>query len=155
MKNKLIKRDRNFLKLLICLFGFNIVLMAEFTRSVEGIVTDKDTGLQWQDDYSDNNDSVKKLAWEEAIDYCETLTLGEYNNWRLPNIRELNSLTDLNHHSPAVDPIFHYTVLDTTYWSATTYTSYPYNAWLINFDDGSRNNLRKTISYYIRCVRSQ
>ncbi len=33
-------------------------------------------------------------TWEEALAYCEGLTLGDHSDWRLPTIKELNSIVD-------------------------------------------------------------
>jgi hypothetical protein len=63
------------------------VAVADMSRSGE-IVTDSKTKLMWQD----NADaSTVTRNWQGAIDYCESLNFGGYNDWRLPNIRELQS----------------------------------------------------------------
>lgn len=56
-----------------------------------GTVTDAYTGLIWE-----QNSSEKALTWEEALAYCENLSLAGNTDWRLPNINELNSLVDYN-----------------------------------------------------------
>jgi len=55
------------------------------------IVTDNKTKLQWQDDKNTASDDIV-LKWGKAVSYCETLTLGGYSDWRLPNIDELSNL---------------------------------------------------------------
>ena len=47
-------------------------------------VTDLRTGLMWPKDEND-----EKLDWQGAIHYCETSDLAGYDDWRLPNIKEL------------------------------------------------------------------
>ena len=54
----------------------------------DGTITDTTTGLMWQQSTQEDMD------WESVISYCESLTLGGYNDWRLPNINELKSLVD-------------------------------------------------------------
>ena len=123
-----------------------------FSRSDEGIVTDHKTGLQWQDDYNNNNEEIKTAKWIDAIDYCKNLMLGSSNDWRLPNIRELLSIVDHSRYDPAIDPIFQYTVSD-YYWSSTTYVGYTGAAWDVWFYYGYSNGWNKDDNHYVRCVR--
>lgn len=53
-----------------------------------GTWTDPATGLTWQSP----PDETVELLQQEAIDYCDALTLAGHGNWRLPTIGELRSL---------------------------------------------------------------
>jgi len=127
------------------------VMLADFSRSSEGIVTDNITTLQWQDDYSDNGGSVKIVVWEAAIDYCEALTLGGYDDWRLPNINELKSIIDRSRFNPAIVSVFEYT--SNKYWSSTTSKDNDRDAWNVYFSYGTDSWDHKDNSGYVRCVR--
>ncbi|WP_421900741.1 DUF1566 domain-containing protein [Maridesulfovibrio sp.] len=91
----------------------------------DGTIEDKATGLIWQ-----QSDSIKKLNWEEALSYCEKLTHAGRNDWRLPNVKELQSIVDYSR-SPktsgtaAIDPIFKITDKESYYWSSTTHMDGP------------------------------
>jgi hypothetical protein len=61
------------------------------------IVTDNDTSLIWED-----GSTIAKKNWSEAISYCESLELGGYDDWRLPNKNELLSIVDYSKISPAI-----------------------------------------------------
>ncbi len=139
-------------KILLGMVALSIVLMADLSRSDAGVVTDSITGLQWQDDYSDNGGNIKEAKWQDAIDYCEALTLDGHEDWRLPNIRELNSIADLSRVGPAIDPVFQHTATD-RYWSSSTHEDLHYYAWYVYFYDGYRYYYSKDYSYYVRCVR--
>ena len=54
----------------------------------DGTVTDLDTGLMWQ--------QVPSAAthWSAALTNAEIFSLGGHTDWRLPNIKELQTLTD-------------------------------------------------------------
>jgi len=134
-------------KFIMILVGVSISLFADFTRddSVQ-IVTDDKTGLQWQDN------EVKEMNWQDAIEYCEKLELGGYADWRLPNINELGSIADDTKSNPSIDSVFRSTKSD-IYWSSTTYVYSSQNAWIIRFTKGSYNGAGKMDHYYVRCVR--
>lgn len=139
-------------KILLITIGLSILLSADFTRS-NGIVTDNKTGLQWQDDYSDNGSNIKQATWKGAIDYCENLSLGGYNDWRLPNINELRSIADRSRTNPAIDPTFQHTTTSGYYWSSTAHVGYTGYAWGVNFWGGFSHYNFKSSTFYVRCVR--
>lgn len=77
-----------------------------FVDNGDGTITDLATGLMWQqaDDGSTRN-------WEDALRYCQDLSLSGYSDWRLPNAKELHSIVDYTRcpdatDSPAIDPLF-------------------------------------------------
>jgi hypothetical protein len=62
------------------------------------IVVDNNTCLMWQRETDDAGRS-----WSEAIRYCRDLTLGGYDDWRLPTRIELTSLQEPDRGPPAID----------------------------------------------------
>ncbi len=142
-------------KILLITIGLSALLLADFTRSSSGIVTDNKTGLQWQDDYSDNGGNIKQATWRDAIDYCENLSLGGYTDWRLPNINELRSIVDRSYNEPAISPAFQYTTSLASFacWSSTTSQHYTNYAWLVSFLTGGSDYHGKSTVEYARCVR--
>ena len=134
------------------MIGLSTFLSADFTRDANGIVSDSTTRLAWQDDYADNGDAVKHSNWADALSYCEALTLGGNDDWRLPNFNELYSIGDRSTFNPAIDSTFT-NVITNGYWSATTYASLTRHAWVVGFNYGVAYNRDKSHSYYVRCVR--
>lgn len=118
-----------------------------------GVVTDNATGLQWQDDYSDNGGNVKDANWTDVQTYCQNLLLDGKTDWRLPSVEELVSITDKSRAGPSIDPAFQNVALD-GYWSSTTNASGLGDAWIVYFDGGNTAWTNKTSRYYVRCVRS-
>ncbi|ONI47778.1 hypothetical protein AN643_03975 [Candidatus Epulonipiscioides saccharophilum] len=57
-----------------------------YTYNGDGTVTDNNTGLIWQ------QKMAPKMTYKEAEKYARKLTLGGYNDWRIPTIKELYSL---------------------------------------------------------------
>ncbi len=106
----------------------------DFTDNGDGTITDKATGLMWT-----KYDSGYGMTWEEALEWVQQKNkenyLG-YNDWRLPNAKELQSIVDYTRspdttNSPAIDPIFECTQITNEagepdypyYWTSTTHAS--------------------------------
>ncbi|MEA2028484.1 MAG: DUF1566 domain-containing protein, partial [Campylobacterota bacterium] len=126
------------------------------------IVTHAKSALQWQDElYSSDEQSAyttgssigKVESFEEAINYCETLSLDGYSDWRLPNFNELYLLVDRSKNSPAINDAFA-NKPQGHYWSSTTVSWEVNNAWVINFQYGNPETKDKTQVAYVRCVRN-
>lgn len=113
------------------------------------IVIDSSTGLMWQDNVDAKN--ITK-TWQAAIDYCEALGLGGYNDWRLPNKNELLSIADYNRYSPALNATF-VNFTSNYYWTSTTSAASTAYAWIVPADDGNTNGHHKSHDRYVRCVR--
>ena len=122
-----------------------------FTVSPDGLtVTDNVTGLVWQRE-DDNTPRTR----DNAISYCEGLTLGGHTDWRLPNEYELQSIVDYGRYNPPIDTgVFPGTNTD-WYWSSSTYAGNTYYAWYVTFDDGIVYGYSKTDTGYVRCVRGE
>jgi len=147
-------------KTLITLIALATLANADFTRSGD-IVTDNQTHLQWQDEpytaeeataYSNDTENGKVLYWTSAIAYCEDLSYGGNDDWRLPNFNELYSIADRSRYNLAIDSIF-VNVVSSGYWSATTDASYTSNAWVVVFNNGNDDVRDKSDNRYVRCVR--
>lgn len=91
-------------------------------------VTDRATGLMWQQSTESTG-----LNWKDSLQYAEDLILGGYDDWRLPNAKELQSLVDYTRspqttNSPAIDSIFNISKISTPggsnypfLWTGTTH----------------------------------
>ena len=94
-------------------------------------VSDNMTGLMWQQ----SDDNVQR-TWEAAITYCEGLTLQGYTDWRLSNIKEIQTIVDYSLYNPAVNTAFFPGTNSVAYWSSTTDDAFPDSAWSLDFSDG-------------------
>jgi hypothetical protein len=128
--------------------------VAALTDNGNGTVSDSRTGLVWQ------QGEPGYMTWGSALDYCEALSLGGHTDWRLPNIKELESLTDDTRYHPAIDTALFPLPHDASgnyraspYWSSTTYAYYPDGAWGVDFYDGNVYDHTKPYAFSVRCVR--
>lgn len=110
-----------------------------------GVYLDPETKLMWT--IADNR---KKINWHNANEYAKQLRLGEYSDWRLPTIDELEKLYDPKEESNIRKP-FHLT--DNWVWSSTKQGSA--SAWGFDFVHGRRRRLPVVFSFNYRalCVR--
>lgn len=125
-------------------------LQPSFTKkTINGntVVIDNNTGLMWQQ----ADDGVKR-TWEEAKEYCESLTFAGYDDWRLPSYMELESIVDYGRYDPSIDTSV-FECRSSGYWSSNTGTDVPDGAWVIYFKYGYSYWYHRSLYDYVRCVR--
>jgi len=100
-------------------------------QAQDGVVIDNATGLTWQ-----QGDSGQSMDFSSALGYCENLELAGSSDWRLPNVKELQSIVDYSK-SPqttstaAIDSVFNTSGITNeagqidygNYWSSTTHAN--------------------------------
>jgi hypothetical protein len=124
------------------------MVSSRFTDNGDGSVTDHLTDLVWQ-----SVPYVDSLTWEQALGYADTLGLAGETDWRLPNIKELQSLTDLQHYNPSFDTSYFHTPSQGKYWSSTTLQNQPLQAWYLDSRYGITTYSPKTARNLLSCVR--
>ncbi len=144
---------RHMRKILLLTILFSMMnmtaVMADFRDNGDGTVSDTATGLMWQ------KATHGRVNWEAAITYCETLTHASYDDWRLPNRNELQSLVDYSRYpGPVIDISFPPGTVGSVYWSSTTYAYSSENAWYVEFSSGAPSIQIKSYTYYVRAVRA-
>jgi hypothetical protein len=144
------------------LYG-NSVNAASFvagTGTQAGTVTDSMTNLMWQQcsgglSGATCSGTAALLDWEAAITYCEGLSLGGFTDWRLPNVKELKSISDMTKANPAIDDASFPNTITSDYWSSTSLAAGSPYAWYVAFSYGDANRTDKTYNAHARCVRGQ
>ncbi|MGK5090930.1 DUF1566 domain-containing protein [Deltaproteobacteria bacterium TL4] len=122
-----------------------------FTDNSDGTVTDNLSGLMWQKE----NDYYTKISWGESLSYCENLSLGGKTDWRLPNIKELESITNDSEFNPAIESTYFPNTYSSKYWSSTTFifTAGMTQSWFVDFYYGFVERSEKTDTNHVKCVR--
>ena len=147
----------------------------------DGTITDLNTGLMWEKKSLDGSlhDVFKAFIWSSLVtdtvwDWIDAINtevgngigFAGFNDWRLPNVRELLSIVDYGRSpAPAVDPAFNNNViagctvltcsliLPAPYWSSTTVAPVVGDAWTVEFAAGHVVAFLKSESHFVRAVR--
>jgi hypothetical protein len=147
-----------------------------YTDNGDGTITDNNTGLMWEKKSDDGSihDKDTLYTWANAFAvYIAGLNAGAgfagHTDWRVPNVKELQSIMNYENFNPAVSPAFNTgcvaacTVLTCSctaargYWSSSTVAIPPLgpsDAWLVVFFDGSMIANFKGNERRVRAVRS-
>ncbi len=128
-----------------------------FNGTGDDVTVDNNTKLMWMTGTADTDgdgdiDGDDKVAWQDAVDYCDDLVYAGFDDWYLPDIFMLLTIVNYGTYSPAIDT----TVFDcelSNYWSSTTGAYNADHAWDVHFRNGYDNCFIKTNYYYVRCVR--
>lgn len=124
------------------------VLSDRYMDNGDGTISDNLTGLVWQ-----KIQSVNTMSWEDALNYASALSLAGYTDWRLPNVKELQSLNDTKLIKPSFNTSFFTNISSGNYWSSTTLFQTSLKAWDINVDYGIVSYSDKTLKENVLCVR--
>ncbi len=124
------------------------VIANHFTDNGNGTITDNLTQLIWQ-----KVPNTSALTWENAIAYAEELSLATATDWRLPNIKELQSLNDESLTNPSVNQTFFGSIGVKNYWSSTSVQNQTANAWFWNTQFGITTFSPKTATNFVLCLK--
>jgi hypothetical protein len=121
--------------------------------NVASVTVDNVTGLVWMTD-GNKGGAMSETA---AITWCQNLNSGGgyagFTDWRLPNIRELQSIINIQNYMPSIDTANFRNTQSAYYWSSTAEADLTSRAWMLLFKDGFRSNNARTSPYYVRPVR--
>ncbi len=131
-----------------------------FTLNGDGTVTDNLTGLIWLQDANCIggeqwiNAPVEVAALNSGSVTCTNYVAGTFDDWRLPNIRELASLIDYGQYGPALPAGHPFVGVQVDYyWSSTSNASNAGYGWSMSLDDGLTSAVFKAAYYYVWPVR--
>lgn len=130
-----------------------------YTDLGNDIVRDNVTGLEWQ--------QVSTYGtWEEAVNSCGNLTLGDFDDWRLPTVKELSTLVNISkpndgisYATPAIDTTYFPDTHESSYWTITNNPAdninFPDKKWRVAFSYGIVSGWYPTSNYIFRAVRGE
>jgi len=129
-----------------------------FSDAKDGTVKDNQTNLIWLK----NADCFGPQLWADALKAANTLASGACGltdgsvagNWRLPNVREVESLIDFGTFNPALPRGHPFSgVQPAVYWSSTTIADDPGLAWGVSLVVGSPRPVGKADTSRVWPVR--
>jgi len=127
-----------------------------------GGIHDKDNTYTWCDHNPATNGGNAGTCGEgtDTEDFINTLNsahFGGYSDWRLPTVKELSTLVNINISYPVPDIAYFPGTGSAEYWSSTTYAYDAGRAWRVNFSHGgvvSGYRNKNNVYSYVRAVRS-
>ncbi len=118
--------------------------MNNSTDNGDVTITDNATGLMWQ-----QVDDGMTYDWDEALAAAYESELAGYTDWRLPDIKELQSIVDYDKTTfPAIDESYFTCSDDSWFWSSTTQGDFKYTACYIAFGKAWSKDNSSAVDYY-------
>lgn len=116
---------------------------SRFEVLTEGVVKDTESKLIWmrcsvgqQFIEGTCSGTISKFTWQDALQQASQTNYAGYDDWRLPDKNELNSIVELSCDMPAINAsVFPYTGTF-SYWTSSPYEYREGLIWTINFANG-------------------
>ena len=137
-----------------------------FADNADGTVTDTRTGLMWKQcvegisstSLACDTGTALQLNWGDALNYVQEININEpqagYNDWRLPNIKELSSIIEYSCIEPAVNLIL-FPSTPNSAWSTTPSPDWPNQSLFVDFFNGLIDKHSKEVGgVELRLVRN-
>ena len=130
-----------------------------YTDNGDGTVTDNHTGLVWSKCVQGMSGAGCTLGspalreWSKAVTDCTSVTLSGKKDWRMPTLKELESIVDTGVFDPSVNRKFFIRTTNDPYWTATSPAEYQADKFTVLFSDGSVYHQNSGGAAATRCVR--
>ena len=125
----------------------------------DGTVTDRVTNLIWKQcaeglsGTACESGRALRLEWSAALDWAAEAQFAGSARWRVPNLKELESLVDERCDDPSINSRFFPNTPSWLFWSSSPHADYSNGAWYVDFDDGYVGSSSKYLQADVRLVR--
>jgi len=109
-------------------------------------------GQTWRNGKCEGEAQFK--TWNQSIELANTATLYNYQDWRLPTIHELSSITELSCQNPAINLQLFPDTPSVSFWAGTEFINDRNLAWQVFFGSGENHTAKKSTTAAIRLVRT-
>jgi Protein of unknown function (DUF1566). len=134
------------------------------TAENNGVLVDSKTGLmwmrcalgyQWKDGNCVRDESkTAEFTWPDALKAAvQAKSFAGYNDWRLPNRKELASIVEAACWEPAINLALFPATEAKGYWSSSPNNFIEDFAWAVNFTNGDHVSTARTNLFGVRLVR--
>lgn len=148
-----------------------------YTDNGDGTLTDNNTGLVWEKKGNDGSihDFLTRYSWDQAFSVhvatLNAIRFAGHGDWRLPNVRELQTIVNFASSSPAVSEAFNtphcvdgsgVSITELTgnctprqgfYFSSTSRVNGTDSAWSVEVESGYSVPIGKSLPWFVRAVR--
>ena len=98
---------------------------------------------------------MKKLNWQDAVDFCKELEFAGHADWRLPSRKELESLVTNTQLAPALTENHPFLIEKSDYyWSSSTYADRTDRAWQIYTGNGGTDFSRVSLNLEVNEIEN-
>ena len=109
-------------------------------------------GQSW--DGTTCNGEAVKYTWQEALQLAARASNEDLLGWRLPNVKELATLTERSCVRPAINSVLFPSTPSDDFWTSTPSVDDPDRAWVVAFFNASHSIKEKERCVYVRLVRT-
>ena len=134
---------------------------ANYINNTDGTITDRTTGLMWMTCSVGQTwvagtctGDASELNWQQALQFAHGYEFAGHDGWRLPNIKELASITELQCVRPSINAAIFPSTTSDDYWTSTPSSTDPERAWVVAFFNSSNSIKDKNLFVFSRLVRT-
>lgn len=132
-----------------------------FVDNGDGTVSDLSSGLMWMScsvgqSWSEGScaGEATALDWQQALQAAHGKEFADMAGWRLPNVKELSSISERSCVRPAINTELFPNTPSDDFWSSTPSVIDGDRAWVVAFFNSSNSLKQKSLFVYVRLVRN-
>lgn len=136
---------------------------SRYQQKDDGSVVDAETGLMWRACLEGvagkacGEGGPLELTWAEALVYVPAFNseggFAGHTDWRLPNIRELSTLIELQCVGPAINLAVFPNTASSAVWSSSPSRFHTHYSWHVDFETGAFTYGERVKPKAVRLVR--
>jgi hypothetical protein len=135
-------------------------LARSYTDNADGTISDNSTKLMWTKclpGLSGSNcgtGSATLYTLQNAVNYCEGLSLASQTDWRMPNVNEAFSLVDFSRQGPSINTTYFENFPNSGLMTSTKHSFYGGAYFTVTFQFGGTSYIGTGTAGYTLCVRN-